>query len=73
MTLIPWSPPRIVGVMGDFMHRDAKDPKAQVCPETWITEIWTYFIHNILPDDHASADQIVHMVKRYTLVEGDLY
>jgi hypothetical protein len=28
---------------------------------------------NILPDDSASADQITHLAKRYTLVEGDLY
>jgi hypothetical protein len=28
---------------------------------------------NILPDDSASADQIVYLVKRYTLVEDDFY
>jgi hypothetical protein len=28
---------------------------------------------NILPDDMASTDQIAHLAKRYTLVEGDLY
>jgi hypothetical protein len=28
---------------------------------------------NILHDDSASTDQIVHLAKRYTLVEGDLY
>jgi hypothetical protein len=28
---------------------------------------------NILLDDSASADQIAHVAKRYTLVEWDLY
>jgi transposase InsO family protein len=28
---------------------------------------------NILPDECASADRIVRLAKRYTLVEGDLY
>jgi hypothetical protein len=36
-------------------------------------EILTYLKHNNLPDDSAFADQIVHLAKRYTLVEGDLY
>jgi hypothetical protein len=28
---------------------------------------------NILPDEHASSEQIIRMAKRYTLVEGDPY
>jgi hypothetical protein len=36
-------------------------------------EIWTYLKDNILPDDMTSADRIARLVKRYTLVEGDLY
>jgi hypothetical protein len=28
---------------------------------------------NILPDEQASAERIVRVAKRYTLVEGDLY
>jgi hypothetical protein len=55
------------------MHPDAQDPEAQAGPDTWIMEIWTYLKDNILPDDMASADWIVRLAKRYTLVEGDLY
>jgi hypothetical protein len=71
--LIPWSPPRIVGIMRDSVYLYAQDPDAQVGPDTWITEIWTYLEDNILPDDSAFADRIGHLAKRYTLVEGDLY
>jgi hypothetical protein len=70
---IPWSPRRIVSVTGDSVHHSAQDPEAQVNPNTFITEIWTYLKDNILPDDSASADRITHLTKRYALVEGDLY
>jgi hypothetical protein len=66
--LLPWSPPRVLGVTGDSVH-----PDAQAGPDTWITEIQTYLKDNILPDNMASADRIAHLAKRYTLVEGDLY
>jgi hypothetical protein len=55
------------------VHPDAQDPEAQVGPDTWITEIRTYLKDNILPDDQASAERIVRVAKRYTLVEGGLY
>jgi hypothetical protein len=55
------------------VHPSVQDPEAQVSPDTWIREIQTYLKDNILPDDMASTDRIVHFVKRYTLVEGDLY
>jgi hypothetical protein len=71
--LLPWSPPRVLGVMGDSVHPGAQDPEAQTGLDTWITEIRTYLKDNILPDDMASADRIAHLAKRYTLVEGDLY
>jgi hypothetical protein len=71
--LLPWSPPRVLGVTGDSVHPGAQDPEAQAGPDTWIMEIWTYMKDNILPDDIASADQIACLAKRYTLVEGDLY
>jgi hypothetical protein len=73
VVLIPWSPPSIVGVTGDSVHPGVQDPKAQVSPDTWITKVWTYLKCNILPDDSASADRIVYLVKRYTLVEDDFY
>jgi hypothetical protein len=71
--LILWSPARIVGATGDSAHPDVQYPEAQVSPDTWITEICTYLKDNILLDDSASANRIVHLAKRYTLVEGDLY
>jgi hypothetical protein len=54
--LVPWSPPRVVGVRGDSMHPGAQDPEAQASPNTWITEIQTYLKDNILPNDMASTD-----------------
>jgi hypothetical protein len=71
--LIPWSPPKIVGVTADSVHPSAQDPEAQVGRDTWIMKIWTYLKGNILPDDSASVDQIARFAKRYMLVEGDLY
>jgi hypothetical protein len=71
--LIPWSSPRIVGVTGDSVYPIMQDPEAQVSPDTWIMEIWTYFKNNILPNESASAERIAHLAKRYALVEGDLY
>jgi hypothetical protein len=55
------------------MNPNAQDPDAQPCPNAWITEIQDYLKDNILPDEHVSIERIVHVVKRYTLVEGDLY
>jgi hypothetical protein len=55
------------------VHPSAQDPEAHIGPNTQITEIQTYLKDNILPDDSASADQIAHLAKRYTLVEGALY
>jgi hypothetical protein len=39
VVLIPWSPPRIVGVTGDSMHPGAQDLEAQVGPDIWIIKI----------------------------------
>jgi hypothetical protein len=63
----------IVGVTGDSVNPGAQDPYAQTCPDTWIMEIRDYLKDNILPDEHVSAELIIHVAKRYTLVEGDLY
>jgi hypothetical protein len=71
--LVPWSPPRVVGVTGDSVHPDMQDSEAQVGPDTWITEIRTYLKDNILPDGMTFTDQIARLAKRHTLVEGDLY
>jgi hypothetical protein len=37
--LVSWSPPRVVGITGDSVHPDMKDPEAQAGLDTWITEI----------------------------------
>jgi hypothetical protein len=55
------------------VHPGAQDPEAQAGPDTWIMKIRTYLKDNILPDDMTSADWIVLLFKRYTLVEGNLY
>jgi hypothetical protein len=39
VALIPWSPPRIIGIMGDSVHPGTQDLEAQVGPDAWITEI----------------------------------
>jgi hypothetical protein len=71
--LVPWNPPRVLGVTGDSVHLGVQDPEDQAGPDTWITEIRTYLKDNILPDDMASADRIARLTKRYMLIEGDLY
>jgi hypothetical protein len=71
--LLPWSPPRVVGVTGDSVPPGVEDPEAQAGPNTCTTEIWTYVKDNILPDNMTSADQIAPLAKTYMLVEGDLY
>jgi hypothetical protein len=59
--LLPWSPPRIVGVTGDSVYLSAQDLEAQDRPDTWITEIQTYLMDNILPDDMTSTDRIARL------------
>jgi hypothetical protein len=56
VVLIPWSVPRIVGIMRDTVYSSAQDPDAQVGPDTWITEIQTYLKDNILLNGSAFAD-----------------
>jgi hypothetical protein len=52
--LLPWSPPRVLGVTGDSVHPSTQDPEAQAGPNTWITEVQTYLNDNILPDDQEA-------------------
>jgi hypothetical protein len=52
---------------------DAQNPDAQASPDAWIMVIWDNLKHNILPDEHVSAERIIHVAKRSMLVEGDLY
>jgi hypothetical protein len=51
----------------------APQPVAQSGLDAWISEIRDYLNENILPKDHVSAERIVRLAKRYTMVEGDLY
>jgi hypothetical protein len=73
VVLLPWSPPRVLGVTGDSVHPDAQDSEVQADLDTWITKIRTYLKDNILSDDTTSTDRISRSAKRYTLIEGDLY
>jgi hypothetical protein len=51
----------------------APQPVSQSGPDAWISKIWDYLKENILPEDHVTAERIVRLAKRYTVVEGDLY
>jgi hypothetical protein len=39
VALIPWSLPRIIGIMGDSVHPGTQDLEAQDGPDIWITKI----------------------------------
>jgi transposase InsO family protein len=72
MVLHPWRPSRIVCADGPS-NLSAPHPISQVSPDAWISEIRDYLKDEILPDEHVSAERIVRLAKRYTVVEGDLY
>jgi hypothetical protein len=55
------------------MNPGAQDLDAQVSFDTWIIDIRDYMKDNILPVEHVSTEWIIHVAKRNTLVEGDLY
>jgi hypothetical protein len=55
------------------MNPDKQDQYAQAGSDAWITEMRDYLKDNIIPDEHVSAERIIHVAKRNTLVEGDLY
>jgi transposase InsO family protein len=48
-------------------------PAAQGSPDAWISEIQDYLKDNFLPEDQASAERVVRLAKRYTMVEDHLY
>jgi hypothetical protein len=48
-------------------------PVSQEGPDAWFSKVRDYLKDNFLPEDQASAERIVRMAKRYTVVEGDLY
>jgi hypothetical protein len=50
----------------------APQSATQSGPDAWISEIRDYLNENILPEDHVSAERMVRLAKRYTMVEGGL-
>jgi hypothetical protein len=66
-------PPKVVCALGDSADPLAPQSATQSGPDAWISEIQDYLKENILPEDHVSAERIVRLAKRYTLVEGGLY
>jgi ribonuclease HI len=73
VVLHPWSPPRVVcSLEGPEDLREPR-PNSQEGPDAWISKVRDYLKDNFLPEDQASAERIVRMAKRYTMVEGDLY
>jgi hypothetical protein len=63
VALFSWSPPKILGIMGDSVHPDTQDLDALVGTDAWITEIRDYMKDNILPDEHVSAERILPVAK----------
>jgi ribonuclease HI len=72
-TLHPWSPPRVVCTLEGPKDLRKPCPVCQEGPDAWISKVRDYLKDNFLPEDQASAERIVWMAKRYTMVEGDLY
>jgi hypothetical protein len=71
--LHPWSPPRVVCTLEGPEDLGEPHPVSQEGPDAWISKVQDYLKDNFLPEDQASAERIVWMAKRYTVVEGDLY
>jgi hypothetical protein len=69
----PQDPSRTVCATKGPANLLAPQPVAQSGPIAWISEIRDYLKENILPEDHVTAERIVRLAKRYTVVEGDLY
>ena len=67
------NPPKTVCATRGPTSPLAPQPISQSGPDAWISEIRDYLKKNILPEDHVSAERIVRLAKRYTVVEGDLY
>jgi ribonuclease HI len=67
------NPPKTVCATAGPANLVAPQPVSQSGPDAWIFEIRYYLKENILPEDHVSAEHIVRLAKRYTMVEGDLY
>jgi ribonuclease HI len=66
-------PPKTVCTIGGPNRPLVLQPISQSGPDAWISKIRDYLKENILPEDHASAERIMRLAKRYEVVEGDLY
>jgi hypothetical protein len=66
-------PPKIVCAMGGPACPIVPQPVSQSGPDAWISKIRDYLKEIILPEDHVSAERIVRLAKRHTVVEGNLY
>jgi hypothetical protein len=62
-----------VCALGDSTNPLAPRSTTQSGLDAWISEIQDYLKENILPEDHVSAEHIVRLAKRYTMVEGGPY
>jgi hypothetical protein len=62
-----------VCALGDSTNPLAPRSTTQSGLDAWISEIQDYLKENILPENHVSAEHIVWLAKRYTMVEGGLY
>jgi hypothetical protein len=71
--VVPQDPPKAVCAPGGPPDPLAPQSATQSGPDAWISEIRDYLKENILPEDHVSAERIVRLAKRYTMVEGGLY
>jgi ribonuclease HI len=67
------NPLKTVCAIGGPANPSAPQTVSQSGPNAWISEIRDYLKENILSEDHVSAERIVWLAKRYTMVEGDLY
>jgi ribonuclease HI len=71
--VVSQDPPKAVCALGDSADPLAPQPATQSGPDAWIFKMRDYLKENILPEDHVSAERIVRLAKRYTMVEGGLY
>jgi hypothetical protein len=64
------NPPKTVCATAGPANLVAPQPVSQSGPDAWISGIRDYLKENILPEDHVSAERIVRLANRYTVVEG---
>jgi hypothetical protein len=66
-------PPSAVVTIGSPLDSASQGQSDQVNFDEWMTEIRDYLRDNIFLEPDEATKWIVHLAKRYTLVEGDLY